>query len=66
MKPMQAVALYNRYIGDWGGTSTEYRFEAIKDGRVVQTVVKKPMTKLQLWAEADESPPWAPVLCEEP
>lgn len=55
MKPTQAVELYNRYIGDWGGASTVYRFEAIKDGRVVKTLVKEPMTKAHLWAEADHT-----------
>lgn len=34
MKPTGAVVLYNRYIGDWGGTSTTYRFEAVSDGGV--------------------------------
>ncbi|MCM1308169.1 MAG: glycoside hydrolase family 2 protein [Butyrivibrio sp.] len=53
MKPTQAVELYNKYIGDWGGTATVYRFEAIKDGRVVKTMVKKPPKEVRLWAQAD-------------
>ena len=53
MKPTQAVELYNKYIGDWGGTSTVYRFEAIKNGKVVKTVVKEPPKEVKLWAEAD-------------
>lgn len=53
MKPTEAVVLYNKYIGDWGGTSTTYRFEAIKDGKVVKTIVKEPMTSLQIVAETD-------------
>ena len=48
MKLQDAVELYNKYIGNWGGTATTYRFEAIKDGKVVSTVVKKPMTKAHL------------------
>ncbi len=55
MKPTEAVVLYNKYIGDWGGTSTVYKFEAIKDGKVVKTVVKEPMTQMHLWAEADHT-----------
>lgn len=55
MKPTQAVELYNRYIGDWGGTSTVYRFEAIKDQKVIQTLVKEPMTGMELWVEADHT-----------
>lgn len=50
-----AVALYNKYIGDWGGTSTSYRFEAIKDGMVVKTVTKEPMTKLHLKVKVDHT-----------
>ena len=53
MKPTEAVVLYNKYIGDWGGTSTVYKFEAIKDGKVVKTITKEPMTQMHLCAEAD-------------
>ncbi len=45
MKMQEAVDLYSKYIGNWGGTATVYRYEAIKDGKVVKTVEKKPMTK---------------------
>lgn len=38
----ECTKLYNKYVGDWGGTSKAYRFEAIKDGKVVDTVVKEP------------------------
>lgn len=55
MKPADAVILYNRYVGDWGGTSTVYKFEAIKGGKVVKTVVKEPMTQMHLQAEADHT-----------
>ncbi len=47
-----AVSLYNKYVGDWGGTSTEYRFEAIKDGEVVKSVTKCPTNGIHLTAEA--------------
>lgn len=43
-----AYKLYNKYVGDWGGAATEYRFEAVKDSQVVKTVVKSPMTKIRL------------------
>lgn len=55
MKPTEAVGLYNKYIGDWGGTSTVYRFEALKDGKVVKTVTKKPMEKVCIRAYADHT-----------
>ena len=53
MKPDDAVALYNKYIGDWGGRSTQYRFEAVKDGKVVKTLIKEPVTGIVLKMEAD-------------
>lgn len=53
MKPQQAVDLYTRYIGDWGGTSTVYRFEGMKDGKLVKTVTKEPMRSIYLMAKAD-------------
>lgn len=52
MKPADAVKLYNKYVGDWGGTSTVYRFEAIKNGKVVKTIIKEPMKTLHMKAEA--------------
>lgn len=55
MTPEQAVALYNKYVGDWGGASTSYRFEAIKDGAVVAAVQKEPMKTVSLFARADHT-----------
>ena len=40
MKPTEAAPIYNKYIGDWGGESREYKFEAIKDGKVVRTITR--------------------------
>ncbi len=48
MKPDDAVDLYQKYIGDWGGKATEFRFEAIKDGRVVRTLYRKPVSKIRI------------------
>ncbi len=50
-----AVALYNKYIGDWGGSATTYRFEAIKNGEVVKTINKAPMTRVKFLVEADHT-----------
>ncbi len=55
MKPDQAVPIYNKYIGDWGGESREYKFEAIKDGEVVKTVVKAAVTKPQIMTKASHT-----------
>lgn len=48
MKPQDAVVLYNRYIGDWGGKVTTYRLEAIKDGKVVSVIRKEPVREMSL------------------
>ncbi|MCR5098074.1 MAG: glycoside hydrolase family 2 protein [Lachnospiraceae bacterium] len=48
MKPDEAVELFQKYIGDWGGESKSYRFDAVKDGKVVKSVVKSAMTRVQL------------------
>lgn len=37
-----AVRLYNKYIGDWGSVSKSYRFDAVKDGKIIKTVIKEP------------------------
>ena len=37
------VDMYTKYAGDWGGTSTVYRFDAIVGGEVVKSVTKAPM-----------------------
>ena len=44
----QIVDLYTKYVGDWGGKSTVYRFDAIKDGKVFKSVTKTPMNKMHL------------------
>ncbi len=43
MKISDAVDLYGKYVGDWGGEATVYRFEAMKNGEVVKVVEKSPM-----------------------
>lgn len=53
MNPGVAVEYFQKYIGDWGGESTVYRFEAIKDGEVVKTVVKDVMRESHVSAMAD-------------
>ncbi|MDD7643018.1 MAG: glycoside hydrolase family 2 TIM barrel-domain containing protein [bacterium] len=51
----QVTDLYTRYVGDWGGASTCYKFEAVKDGKVVKTVVKEPMEQVSLQVVADRT-----------
>lgn len=52
MSYAEGVDLYGKYVGGWGGGSTEWKFEAVKDGKVVKTVVRSPQTKLHLHVKA--------------
>ena len=51
----EVTRLYTKYSGDWGGTATVYRFDAIKDGKVVKSVTKEPVREIRLEAEADHT-----------
>lgn len=55
IKFQDAYALYEKYIGNWGNKATRYRFEAIKNGNVVKTVVKEPVTATYINAVADHT-----------
>ena len=48
MKFDDAYMLFGKYIGNWGGKVTKFRFEGIRNGEVVKTVTKCAMTKLSL------------------
>ena len=48
MKFDDAYSLFGKYIGNWGGEATKFRFEGIKNGEVVKTVIKSSMSKLCL------------------
>lgn len=50
IKINEIVDLYTKYAGNWGGASTEYRFDAIMQGKVVKSVTKCPMSKASLVA----------------
>lgn len=52
MKYNDIVDMYTKYAGDWGGTSTVYRFDAIKNGEVVKSITKAPMNKGSLKVDA--------------
>lgn len=53
MPEMEAV--YTKHVGNWGGTSTAYRFEAVKEGEVVASLVKEPMKKMHLAVKVDHN-----------
>ena len=51
----QVTNLYTKYIGNWGESAVEYRFEAIQNGEVVKSIVKAPMKKAILQVNADHT-----------
>ena len=51
----QIADLYGKYIGNWGDISITYRFDAVKDGKIVKSVTKQPMKKVILKAEASHT-----------
>ena len=42
------VALYGKYVGNWGGEATRWRFDAVQNGNVVRSVTLCPSAKLHL------------------
>ncbi len=53
LKLEEGTRLYYKYIGGWGGQSTSFRFEAIKDNRIVKTITKAPASSPKLIISAD-------------
>jgi len=46
LKMADGVALYGKYVGNWGGEATVWRFDAVKGGEVVLSRSYCPSTKL--------------------
>lgn len=42
------VELYGKYVGNWGGEATKWRFDAIKNGSVVKSVTRSPGQRVHL------------------
>ena len=42
------VALYGKYVGNWGGEATVWRFDGLRQGEVVASVTKCPSAALHL------------------
>ena len=40
--------LYGKYVSNWGGEATVWRFDAVKDGEVANSVVKMPGQQVEL------------------
>ena len=58
--PDKLRSLYGKYIGNWGGESISYKFEAYRNGKLVKTVVRAPAQKTHVEAIAKRT-----VLTEE-
>ena len=52
MNYADAVALYGKYVGNWGGEATVWRLDGEKNGEVVSSVTCCPSTALHLEAVA--------------
>lgn len=50
MKFSDGVKLYGKYVGNWGGEATRWRFDARISGQVVASVTKSPCCNLHLEA----------------
>ena len=55
MKFSDGVELYGKYVGNWGGMSVKWRFDAVKNGEVIASVTKSPSSHLHLTAEASHT-----------
>ena len=42
------VELYGKYVGNWGGEATKWRFDAVKDGKVISSVTRSPGQRAHL------------------
>ena len=48
MSMADGVALYGKYVGNWGGEATRWRFDAKVGGKTVASVTRAPGAKLRL------------------
>ena len=55
MSFQDGVDLYGKYIGNWGGEATRWRFDAYKDGKLVKSVTKAPGNRLHIEAVPSKS-----------
>ncbi len=55
MRFSDGVALYGKYVGNWGGESTRWRFEARRGGKAVASVTCSPSAELHLEVRASHT-----------
>ena len=51
----EGVALYGKYVGNWGGEATLWRFDALKNGQVVASTTCGPSAALHLQVEVSNT-----------
>lgn len=51
----KCVDLVYTYVTGWGSDATIYRFDAVKNGEVVKSVTKAPMSEVKLQVKADHT-----------
>ncbi len=55
----EAVRLYGKYIGNWGGTALTYRFEAIRGGEAAESITRSAVLshrmEIRIGAEIDNN-----------
>ncbi len=55
LKYQDGVDLYGKYVANWGGEATSWRFDGVKDGRVVSSVTCRPSARLHLEVKASHT-----------
>ncbi len=56
LKFEDGVKLYGKYVANWGGEATRWRFDAVKDGQVIASETKCPGTRLHIEADVCSVP----------
>ncbi len=52
VSPADGYDLYGKYVGNWGGEAVRWRFDAVKGGAVVKSVIRSTGSRLRLEARA--------------
>ena len=55
LKYQDGVDLYGKYVANWGGEATVWRFDGIKDGKTVASVTCRPSARLHLEVRASHT-----------
>lgn len=55
LKFQDGVDLYGKYVANWGGESTSWRFDGITNGEVTSSVICRPSAKLRLEVKASHT-----------